>query len=190
MKKLKNKAGLTLIEMLCTLLIMVLLVMAIGVGMDTGTRIYTDATFEAESATLAGILNNSLGDILRYSMDVRVPSAAEKAEKGVPENVEFLFTSLDYGIQDAYFYTPQHENGGYMGALQMKNIRNADVMDLVNEGAYPNLAVSNFVIKYIDNDDKTRGVVGGYFDIDYTIYNEHDMTKSRKVDLIVRLMND
>ena len=187
MKKLRNKAGLTLIEMLCTLLIMVLLVMAIGVGMDTGTRIYADATFEAESATLAGILNNSLGDILRYS-NVRVPDEEEKAEKGIPANVEFLFTSMDYGIQDAYFYTPKDAEGRYMGTLQMKNIRNADVMDLVNEGAYPNLGVTNFVIEYTPRTG--TGVDGSYFSITYDICNKQDDSKVRKVETIVRLMND
>jgi len=190
MKKQRKNAGFSLIEMLCALLIMVLLVMAIGVGMDGGTKIYRDATFEAESATLAGILNTSLGDILRYSIDVREPDPAEKAEKGIPENVEFLFTSLDYGIQDAYFHTPMDENGQYLGTLQMESATGnlTEPMDLVNDGAYPGLAVSNFVIKFTPR--ANTGAGGAYFEITYKIYNKSDMTMSRDVETIVRLMND
>ena len=188
MKKSRRNSGFSLIELLCALLILVILVIGIGVSMDAGVGIYRDATFEAESATLAGILNTSLGDILRYSMDVRVPSAAEKAEKGVPENVEFLFTSLDYGIQDAYFYIPPHISGGTMGPVQMKNLRNPAVVELVNTGAYPDLVVSNFEIEYSPRED--AGVKGGYFEISYLISSETDAAKTRSVETIVRLMND
>lgn len=188
MEKQRKNAGFSLIEMLCALLILVILVMGIGVGMDTGTKVYTDATFETESASLAGILNTSLGDILRYSIDVREVSEAERVEYGIPANVEFLFTSFDYGIQDAYFYTEMNESGSYMSVLFMKNTHNADVVELVNSGAYPNLAVSNFVITYMPKD--ASGATGGYFEITYKIYNVNDTSKVRNVEMIVRLMND
>ena len=75
MKKSRRNSGFSLIELLCALLILVILVIGIGVSMDAGVGIFRDATFEAESATLAGILNTSLGDILRYSVDVRETTA-------------------------------------------------------------------------------------------------------------------
>ena len=186
MNKRRMNGGFSLIEMMCALLILVILVIGIGVSMDAGTKIYKDATFEAESATLAGILNTALGDILRYSIDVRETTTEERLTHGT--NVEFVFTSVDYGIQDAYFYIPPHMDGGYMGPVQMKNLRNANVVELVNTGAYPDLVVSNFRIVYSPR--SAGGVEGGYFTISYTISSETDETKTRDVQSIVRLMND
>ena len=208
MKKLMKKGGFSLIEMMCALLIMVLLIMAIDVGLKAGGTIYQDATFEAESGTLAGILNTSLGDILRYSIDVRETTATEREkygnDVGIPEaggtGKYYVFTSLDYGIQDAYFYVPFHENGTNMGVLQMKNTRNPNVVELVNTGAYPNLVVSDFHITYspreteenedLNNVNDIDVVQGGYFEISYQIISELDSSKTRMVETIVRVMND
>ena len=186
MKKIRNNSGFTLIELMCALLILVILVIGMGVSMDAGTRIYRDATFEAESATLAGILNTSLGDILRYSIDVRETTTDERLLHG--SNVEFVFTNIDYGIQDAYFYIPPHLDGGYMGPVQLKNLRNPAVVELVNTGAYPDLVVSNFKVVYSPR--LSSGVEGGYFEISYLISSETDATKTREVQSIGRLMND
>ena len=196
MKKLKNKGGFTLIEMMCALLILVLLVMGMGVGMEAGGRIYREAVFESESATLAGILNTSLGDILRYSIDVRETTATDKQkygnDVGIPHASDsskyYVFTSLDYGIQDAYFYIPPHISGRDMGPVQMKNLRNPNVVELVNTGAYPDLAVSDFSITFSPR--QAPGVEDGYFEISYIIYSESDATKTRSVETIVRVMND
>lgn len=186
MKKTRRNSGFSLIELLCALLILVILVIGIGVSMDAGVGIYRDATFEAESATLAGILNTSIGDILRYSVDVRVTTPEEQVEHGA--DVKFVFTSTDYGIQDAYFYIPPHMSGGTMGPVQMKNLRNPAVVELVNTGAYPDLVVSDFAITYSPRE--ASGVKGGYFEISYLITSESDATKTRSVETIVRLMND
>ena len=196
MKKLNNKGGFSLIEMMCALLILVILVMGMGVGMEAGGRIYRDAVFESESATLAGILNTSLGDILRYSIDVRETTATDKQkygnDVGIPHvsdsTKHYVFTSLDYGIQDAYFYIPPHISGRDMGPVQMKNLRNPNVVELVNTGAYPDLVVSDFSITF--SPPQAPGVEGGYFEISYIIYSESDTSKTRAVQTIVRVMND
>lgn len=194
MTKQKKNAGFTLIEMLVALLIMVFLVLGMGVGMDAGSRIYRDANFESDSATLAGILNTSLGDILRYSINVKetdpVPAGTdeETAAQIAEDDVDFVFTSLDYGIQDAYFYTPIGDDGTVKGVLQMKNLRNNKVVELVNSGAYPELVVSNFSITYSPR--VAPGVEGGYFEISYIISSASDSEKTREVSTIVRLMND
>ena len=196
MKKLKNKGGFSLIETMCALLILVLLVMGMGVGMDAGSKIYRDAVFESESATLAGILNTSIGDILRYAIDIRETNDTEKMkygnDVGIPHfedaTLHYVFTSLDYGIQDAYFYVPPHEDGGYMGPLQLKNTRNPNTVELINTGAYPDLLITDFLITYSPR--IAPGIEGGFFEISYTIYSESDESKSREVETIVRIMND
>jgi prepilin-type N-terminal cleavage/methylation domain-containing protein len=195
MKKLKNNAGFTLIEILCALLIMVLLVIGMGVGMGSGTQIYREAAFESESGTLAGIVNTSLGDILRYSINIRPVTAAEKLEHGADVGIpdaddatkRYVFTSMDYGIQDAYFYLPPHESGKTMGTLHMKNLRNAVARELVNSGAYPDLLISEFAITFTPRTGV--GAAGGYFTITYKIVSDSDNTKTRQVETIVRVMN-
>ncbi len=185
MEKKRSNAGFTLIEMMCALLVMVLLVMGMGVGMDAGSRIYRDATFEADSATLAGILNTSLGDILRYS--TRVHYATEEEQAKIDEfspGVDFLFTSLDYGIQDAFFHAPIHSTG----VLEMRTTRNSNSVELINSGAYPDLMISNFEISY--DERVAPGIFGGHFEIEYDILSKSNTEKVRHVETIVRLMND
>ena len=194
MKKLKSKRGFTLIELMATLLILVLLAMGIGVGMDAGTKIYQEATFESDSATLAGILNTNIGDILRYSQDVRLNESSFSDAEGntlSPEKVGFVFTNLEYGIQDAYFYTPIIPGGQSKGVLQLKNLKNATVMELVNAGAYPDLVISNFVITYVTPGTNPSGGSGrgGYFNVSYDIFSVTNESHTRHVDTVIRLMN-
>lgn len=196
MRKNRKNAGFSLIEMMCALLIMVFLTMGVGVSVDAGANIYRDAIFESESATLAGILNTSIGDILRYSIDIRPVTATEKSEQGddigIPHATDsskrYVFTSMDYGIQDAYFSIPLHITGQNMGPVQLKNLRNPNVVELVNTGAYPDLVVSEFKIHFSPR--IAPGIEGGYFEISYKITSESDSTKTREVSTIVRVMND
>lgn len=201
MKKMRNNAGFSLLEMLVAIAILVILVVAIGTSMEAGTRIYKDATFESESGTLAGILNTSMGDILRYSINVRdeeyllsrnadfeVPADAVCYKNKKENDQFFVFTSIDYGIQDAYFYLKPHSSGKNMSVLYMNNLRNGRTTELVNTGAYPDLLVSDLNLVYQPR--LGNGVEGGYFDIEYKIKSASDPNKIRDVHTIVRLMND
>ena len=189
MKKLKNKAGFTLMELLLAMMIMVLLIGGIGVGMDAGTRIYREATFESDSAALAGILNTNIGDILRYSTDVRTNPGTFQDSEGNYLNASqlaFVFTSLEYGVQDGYFYIPAS------GYLQLKNLYNPYAIDLVNIGAYPDLTVSDFRITYAPAGSQMDGSAGrgGYFNISYTIHSNSNTAHTRQVETVVRLINE
>ena len=204
MKKFRNNSGFTLIEMLAVVLILVVLTMGIGKTMDAGMQIYRDATFESDSGTLAGILNTSLGDILRYSTELRINTATAdnpNAAGGfldstgtilLKDDVGFVFTSYEYGIRDAYFYTQVMADNTSMGVLQMRNLKNADVVELVNTGAYPDLAVTNFVITYVPEeavDNNGNSLRGGYFEISYDIISESNNQLKRNVKTVIRLMN-
>ena len=138
MKKYFNRSGFTLIEVMTALLITVMLVVAMGTSMSAGMRIYKDATFESDSASMAGILNTALGDILRYSEDVKVnQGTASNPQAGfidsdgqyiVREQVAFVFTNMEYGIRDAYFYIPTVSGSENEGILQMKNLKNSNIV--------------------------------------------------------------
>lgn len=185
MKKTRKNAGFTLIELICTILILVLLIMGINVGMDAGSRIYRDATFEADSATLAGILNTTISDVLRYSMVTETEGMRNLPEGINSYELPYVYTNLEYGVQRAYFTIQTYPDG--TSALKMINLKDSRSVDLVNLGAYPELAVSDFVISYIPR--RSSGVEGGYFEVSYNIHSAIDSSKTREVEMIVRQMN-
>ena len=188
MKKTRKNAGFSLIELICTLLILVILVMAIGVGMDAGSSIYRDATFEADSAMLAGILNTSLGDYLRYCDVMETEKMTDLLPVGMTTfDLPYVYKNYEYGILYGYFYVPM-ENNEAKGALKIKSLIDEDSINLVNTGAYPDLQVQNFKVSYTPRDDD--GVGGGYCVVTYEILSKNDANKIRDVEMIVRRMND
>ena len=170
MNKLRNKSGMTLMEMMVSILILVLLVVAMGTGMNSGMRIYEDALFESNSASLANIINTTLSDLLRHC------EVASFSDPALPDQ-EFVITNLDYGIKDAYF---QLGDGADQSVLQMKNSLSGYTIDLVSTGSSPNLSISAFHITYVDSQ---------YFQIEYTISSKMNAEKIREVSFVVRLLN-
>ncbi len=170
MNKLRNKSGMTLMEMLVSILILVMLVVAMGTGMNSGMKIYEDAIFESNSASLANVVNTTLNDLLRYCevKDYSDPAVTDQT---------FVITNLDYGIKDAYFLQGDGESES---VLQMKNTVNDYIIDLVNTGSSPDLKITSFQINYND---------AGYFQINYTITSKVNAEKNREVTTVVRLLN-
>lgn len=199
MKKLKSKAGMTLMEIMVSLLIMTLLVVGMGTGMTTGMRVYNDAAFEAESASLAGILNTALGDVLRYA---EVQTIGDPIENGGNITQSFVFTNLEYGVRDVYFVTSASEEGG-QAFLKLKSSSGAET-DLINTGAYPDLSIQDFSIQYCPPASPGTSVTytltfgdgtsistteGGFFHISYDVVSLSDTDKTHHAETIVRLMN-
>ena len=192
MKKLTSKGGFTLIEMLATLLILVFLVLGIGTGMDSALTIYDEARFESNSAAMANIVNTSLGDILRYSENLTTPGDEEffvdSSNTKVPD-VEFVFTNYEYAVRDAYFSLKNSSNTTD-GILRMRNLRDGNVIELVNTGAYPDLKIGNFDITYLAKSTGDDGnPTGGYFTVNYKVFSEKDSNLTKDVQYIIRCMN-
>ncbi len=193
MKRLKTKKGMTLVEMLVTLLILVFLIVGIGTCMSSAIRIYDEATFEADSATLAGIVNNTLSDILRFST-VRNDGTYIDYEGTKRNDLTYVFTSTDYSIAEAYFIISENEDRTN-GVIQLGSLRNSNVRELINTGAYPNLMIdkATFHIDYVSDGEHAESgteLRGGYFKISYDIYSTlKPDTFNKHIDHIVRVMN-
>ena len=69
-KKLKDSAGLTLVEMLCAVLILVLLSLMLNTGLNMAMRSYLDLTAESETQLLLNSLTNAIAAELRYAHEV------------------------------------------------------------------------------------------------------------------------
>lgn len=169
MKK-KANAGFTLMEMLVTLVVMVLLTVGIGVGMNSATQAYRSAIFDSDSAMLANTVNTSLGDMLRYSKNVR-----SDTDHG------FLFTNLEYGVQDGYFYGTSAD-----GVLQLYDSQSSKAVELVNSGAYPDLKIENLSVEYVSEGDS--GGRKGYFNVSYDIVSATNSSLTREVTTVIRLL--
>lgn len=190
LKKLKSKAGMTLMEMMVSLLIMVLLVLAMGTGMNAGVRVYNDAQFESHSATLAANINTALTDILRYSQDIRTPLSKDPV---TTVSSKFKFTNLDYGLRDATFAVTN-------GIVQIRSENNGfQPKALVNSGAYDKLTIKDDIFSVTYYPENSTGELktleetititrGGFFYIRYTIEGPDGQT--RDAEAVVRLMSN
>ena len=191
MKRTRRNAGFTLIELMFTVLILVILFAGIGISMEAGTKIYREGIFESDSSLLAETLNNSLGDILRNSTDIKINEDyfEDSAGNNIPATqVGFVFSNSSYAAQDAYI---QPASSG-RAVLVIKSLKNTEAYELVNIGAYPDLAISELTITYhpanLSGTDGSR--YGGYFSITYVIQSTQYISLSREVHTVVRLLND
>lgn len=176
MKRMKSKAGFTLMEMIVTLLVLVIMTSGVTFSMSAGARIYQESVFESHSALLMDTLNNSLSDILRNSTKAWALEAAEK--DAYPGDVNYAFSNPDYGASSAYIYE-------YYGVLKIFSA-GSDGVDLVNTGAYPDLEISDCEIRYIA---EQAGNYGGHFTISYRIVSTKNPSLSREVSTVVRTLN-
>ena len=198
MKKLKNKAGFTLMEMLVSIFVLVLLVMGIGTSMDSGLQVYKTSNLNANSGILADIINTSLDDLLRYAEVQVVDSTKPTYDAEGTNGAGFLFTSRDFGMVGAQFVLDAD------GILKMQGRAGEDgtlpaAVELVNGGSYSDLKITQFSITYVPKGSTMKvtwadgrvynSTEGGFFFVDYKIENQLDKTQVRSVQTVVRLLN-
>ena len=70
-EKLRNEQGMTLVEMLCAVAILILLGLMMNTGLQMAMRSYRDITAQSEVQLLLTTLSDALADDLRYARDVR-----------------------------------------------------------------------------------------------------------------------
>jgi prepilin-type N-terminal cleavage/methylation domain-containing protein len=192
----RGKAGFTLVEMLATILILVLLVAGMSVGIASAYRIYSTAIFESDSAVMISNINKTLGDILGYAQELRTDApfrdwSGIALPTGTGANaVNFVFSNSEYGLQQAYFYVSTGDDedldesttiGEPVGRIQFMSLGSDTPLDVINQGVYVNLEVTNFRITYNET--------GQYFSISYTVRSTQDASKTKDVEYAVRLLN-
>lgn len=165
MKKLGNRGGFTLMEVLVSMLILTFLVVGMGPGMKTALSVYQESTFQSSSTALTGTLNATLEDLLRYGEDIEV------AADGT-----VTFTNLDYGLQGAQFLRWNKNGSNAPTVVTVKDSRGAKA--LLPEGSYPNMEITAFGIEYKN----------GVFTVEYTIESTV-VSDSRDVTLTVAALN-
>ena len=98
MKKLRNKGGFTLVEMLCALLVLVLASAAMIMEISFATRTYKESMDVSNAQVLCSTLSATAGEELRYA-------------RGTPDtdgSGNLQFSSIHYGSSAAF---SQDENG-------------------------------------------------------------------------------
>ncbi|MBQ9041554.1 MAG: type II secretion system protein [Eggerthellaceae bacterium] len=65
-RKLRMQAGFTLVEMLAALLVLSLMTGLVASGVSAGTRMYQQERFESQAQVLAGTINSTLADPVRF----------------------------------------------------------------------------------------------------------------------------
>ena len=103
MRKLKNKKGFTMIEMLASVVTLLLICMIITTGTNLATKSMNESLFESESQMLEDTLNVCIGDILRHATDIEIV------------NGKVVFTNDAYYIDDGSFDIDA-SNSGITGA--------------------------------------------------------------------------
>lgn len=193
MKRTRKNAGFTLIEVLVTMVVIVILFAGVTVSMDAGSKVYRQGIFESDSSLLAETLNYNLGDALRNATRIRVNNSREPFVDSAsnilyPEQVPCVFTNSSYGAQEAYLTVSTSGNQ----VIVLKNLKNMDQCELVNMGAYPDLAIKNLSVKYYEENTSATGTVqyGSYFDISYTIQSVDFPDYTKDVQLVVRVLNN
>lgn len=83
-KKLKDNGGLTMVEMLCAVAILVLLCLMMNTGINMAVKTYRDITAESEAELLVSTLSDALADKLRYAV------VTEKKDAGATEYTTFI----------------------------------------------------------------------------------------------------
>lgn len=156
MKKIKDKKGFSLVEML----VCVLTLLLVGAICTTGTGIsiksYQESRFESDSQMLKNMVETVLSDMFRYATDIKV------------ENGVVTFTNPDYGMADGVIKIEAMGAGGEKRFVLLKNPTATPELMLGNSIYAENLEVADLILNY----DATTNVFSGSYRIKSTIMND------------------
>ena len=190
MKKCKEKAGLTLIETLVAVSVLVFLILGIDMVMNGALRSYRESVFQSDSAILSGIINTAIGNELLISDEVHAPTSEDPVDADfILHNAEQITESWE---DDEYFhlivqgrpdcYIRQNDSG----RLELIILKDGyEPQGLVSTGAYPDLKITSFESEYVTEEDDPQK--GGYVHVTYTIESTTLENHTRSEEYFYRL---
>ncbi len=143
MKKLVQKKGFTLVEMLACIIVLLLVGGICTMGMNMATESYQRSVFESDSQMLESTIELYLCDILRHATDIYPKQVEEVAEQEVTS-----FTNVAYKIYDGNIQvTERTPSGG--GKFLVYESRNGYGNMVVGEKVYAQtLYIEDFELRY------------------------------------------
>ena len=90
--KLRGEAGVTLVEMLASVMLLTMLALMVGAGLGTSMRVYRGVVAQSEAELLLSTAVNALADELRYAWNV-------KDDEDTEDNgwTDFTYSSTSFG---------------------------------------------------------------------------------------------
>lgn len=142
LRKLTARKGFTLIEMMACVLTLIMITLICTTGLNMAMKSYNESVFESGSQMLESMISTSVGDVLRYSSDVK---------EDVPGVV--TFDNAAFGVDDGRFVL---DTDGHV--LLEKNATQQVL--LIGTGVYiDSMYIADFTLDY---DDSTQVYTGGY----------------------------
>ena len=156
MRKLVEKKGFTLIEMLACTVTLILIGLICSTGIRLATLSLQESSFESDSQMLESTLNMYMSDMLRHCTEVTIDG----------EGNVISFTNDTYYIDEGNFEirstAPEGMDAGYLICTSTLTLEGKDGTMVVNEGAYARtLYIKDFALKY----DKEKAVFTGSYKI-------------------------
>lgn len=165
MKKINDKRGFTLIEMLACTVTLMLVGMICTTGIKLAMKSYEESVLESNVQSLESTLELYIGDILRYADPASVETIEVSDEAGNTLSQVSAFTNSNYQMYSGMIKT---NSNGYLVCTSIHN--NGKETLLVGKNAYGDiLSINNFFIYY----DKITGV----FTVKYEISNTLNATR-------------
>lgn len=96
-KKIKSEAGFGLVEMLAAVMVMVLLSLMVGAGIEVASNSYQSVVAQSEVELLVSTALDALADDLRYAQEVNKDASEKSALNGTDKFSNFTYNSDSFG---------------------------------------------------------------------------------------------
>ena len=150
-KKLREKAGLTVIEMLAATVVLVLLALMLNTGLQMALNTYETMIAQSEVELLLSTAVDSLADELRYAQKVdgengsgyeyKIDPVTGKGTNGPVGSRGFAYTSGSFGNVTNLKVAESGDNKGQI-MVTVKNGASPENLRVLSTGAYGNKGIS------------------------------------------------
>ena len=142
--KLKNNHGLTMVEMLCAVLILLLVSQGMAAGVALANRQYEKSIQTSEAQELYGTLRTILSNELRYTTDVTLQPGSNQVGS---------FFSRTYAIKNAETsLVALDENGEECSYGELALGNNGSYNRLLGSASYPHRLTAKASVQYQETD--------------------------------------